>query len=521
MPKQPAVTPTMAQMTAAELHTVHDVLDENGLWIRRLIDAIAQIVWTANADGTTTYFNRRWYEYTGLKIEHSPQSSWQVVIHPNDALVLEKRWQRAVETGDVFECEYRLRNAAGDYRWFIGRTVPLRDNDRIVSWIGSATDIHDLKQAEAARRESEERYRLMVDGARDYAIFMVTPSNEIVYWSAGAERVFGWSATEAVGQSGEIVFTPEDRQREQEEKEIETALREGSASDRRWHMRKDGTRIWVDGVMRRLDDEKTGALRGFAKIARDATEERQAEEQLQRAHNELERRVRERTAELERTNARLRRAIEQRQILEKQILRITEQERTRISQDLHDTVCQELTATALLLKSRAQTMEGQSRVAADTLAEAAEIVNANAGMARALARGLHPMELGTSGLPSALRELGSRQSYDVSCRCHCPRSLRIDPNTGVNLYRIAQEAVTNSMKHAKASEITISLERTKGAIVLTVSDDGQGKRRRGHGLGTLIMQYRAHAIGGTLKVESRQSGGTTVTCRVPFKRYPG
>ena len=106
--------------------------------------------------------------------------------------------------------------------------LPLRDNDCIVSWIGSATDIHDLKQAEAGRRESEERYRLMVDGARDYAIFMMNPSNEIVYWSAGAERVFGWSAAEAVGQSGEIVFTPEDRQREQEEKEIETALQKAA-----------------------------------------------------------------------------------------------------------------------------------------------------------------------------------------------------------------------------------------------------------------------------------------------------
>ena len=518
MPKESDATPTMAPIAAAELGTVHDVLDQNGLWIRRLIDAIPPIVWTNNTEGTTTYFNRRWYEYTGLNFAHSAQSSWQVVIHPDDALVLQKRWQRAVKTGEVLECEYRLRNAAGDYRWFIGRTVPLRDNDRIVSWIGSATDIHDLKQAEAAWKESEERYRLMVDGARDYAILMMNQSNQIVYWSAGSERVFGWSAAEAVGQSGEVIFTPEDRENEVEEKEIERALRYGCASDRRWHLRKDGTRIWVDGMMRRLDDEKTGALRGFAKVARDATQQHEAEEQLRRAHGELEQRVQERTAELERTNAKLLEEIEQRHILEKQILLITEQERARISHDLHDSLCQELAATALLLKSRSKAIENQSKVAADSLAEAAETVSANALMARQLARGLHPMEIGASGLPSALCELCSRMSGDVSCRCECPRSLRMDHDVAVNLYRIAQEAVTNSAKHANATEIIICLQRIKGAIVLTVSDDGRGKRQRGCGLGTLIMKYRAHAIGATLTIDSLKDRGTRVSCRVPRKR---
>ena len=486
--------------------------------LRLLIDAIPQIVWTNNVDGTASYFNRRWYEYTGLNYEQSAGHGWQAVIHPDDVPASRERWQVALETGEVFEYEYRLRNAAGEYRWFIGRNAPLRDNNRMIGLLGSATDIHDLKQAESGRRESEERYRLMVDGARDYAIFMVNPSNEIVYWSAGAERVFGWSAAEVVGESGEIVFTPEDREREQEEKEIETALREGCASDRRWHMRKNGTRIWVDGIMRRLDDEKTGALRGFAKIARDATQQHDAEEQLRRAHDELERRVQERTAELERANAKLRQAMVQRQLLEKQILSITEQERARISQDLHDGVCQDLAGTAFLLKARARAIEGQSRVAADSLAEAADTVNANAQMARHLARGMHPIEIGASGLPSALRQLSSRMSGDVSCRCDCPRFLRIDQNLAINLYRIAQEALTNSMKHAKASEITICLERTDGAILLTVKDDGQGKSRSRRGLGTLMMEYRANAIGGTLRVESTKRRGTSVTCRVPCKR---
>jgi PAS domain S-box-containing protein len=531
--------PQLAETTAVTQGTLHDGrhfivgmaiditenlrdseqrLRESKKSVRDLIDAIPHIVWINNVDGTTSYFNRRWYEYTGLNYEQSAGPGWQAVVHPDDAPASKGRWEGALETGEVFECEYRLRDAAGGYRWFIARNVPLRDNNRIIGWLGSATDIHDLKQAESGERESEERYRLMVDGARDYAIFMVNPSNEIVYWSAGAERVFGWSAAEAVGKSGEIVFTPEDRENKQEEKEIETALRKGCASDRRWHMRKDGTRIWVDGMMRRLDDEKTGALRGFAKIARDATQQHEAEEQLQRAHNELERRVQERTAELERTNTKLRKAMAQQQMLEEQILRITEQERARIGQDLHDGLCQELTGTAFLLKSRARAIERQSRVAADYLVEAADRVNANAQKARDLARGLHPIEMGASGLPSVLRELCSRMSGNVSCRCDCPRFLRIDENVAVNLYRIAQEALTNSIKHAKASNIRICLQRNNGATMLTVNDDGQGKRRAKRGLGTLMMEYRAKTIGATLTVESSKGRGTSVTCRVPRKR---
>ncbi|MBV9009112.1 MAG: PAS domain S-box protein, partial [Verrucomicrobia bacterium] len=422
--------------------------------------------------------------------------------------------------GGTFVRNYRIQRASdGEQRWIRDTGFPIRnDGGEITRIAGVAQDVTGDKEQTAALNVTKERFELLVEEAKEYAMFLLDPSNVITYWSTGAERVFGWSAAEAVGQSGELIFTPEDRAREEEEKEIDVALRNGTAPDQRWHMRKDGTRIWVDGVMRRLDDEKTGALRGFAKIARDATSQREGEEQLRRAHEELERRVQERTAELQGANAKLHQAMEQRQMLEKQILRITEEERARISQDLHDSLCQELTATAFLLKSRAKAIAAQSRVAADSLTEAAETVNANAGLARDLARGFHPMELGASGLPSALRELCSHTNDHISCRCDCPRSLRLDENVAVNLYRIAQEAVTNSIKHAKANEIVISLERTNGELVLTVSDDGEGKRRRGRGLGTHIMQYRARAVGGTLRVESARGRGTSVTCRVPLRR---
>src|SRR5207248_7208649 len=130
-----------------------------------------------------------------------------------------------------------------------------------------------------------------------------------------------------------------------------------------------------------------------------------AEEELRKAHADLERRVRERTAELEKTNAQLRQAMTQRQVLEKEILRITERERARIGQDLHDSLCQELTATAFLLKSEAKRMAAETPDCGNVLDEAAALVNRNAGAAREMARGLHPFELGPSGLPRALREL--------------------------------------------------------------------------------------------------------------------
>jgi PAS domain S-box-containing protein len=136
-------------------------LRDSGESVRRLIDAIPQIVWTNNVDGTARDFNRRWYQYTGLNYEQSAGPGWQAVIHPDDAPVSKERWQEALETGEVFECEYRLRNAAGEYRWFIGRNVPVRDNNRIIGWVGSATDVHDLKMPS---RGGGKRRALSIDG---------------------------------------------------------------------------------------------------------------------------------------------------------------------------------------------------------------------------------------------------------------------------------------------------------------------------------------------------------------------
>jgi PAS domain S-box-containing protein len=128
-------------------------------------------------------------------------------------------------------------------------------------------------------RATEERFRLIVENARDYAILVTDAEDRITDWAPGAEAVFGWTAEEAVGQPSSLIFTPEDLASHVDADEVETARREGVAPNRRWHLRKDGRQVFIDGTVTALRSED-GGLRGFLKIGQDVTERRRTEEAL-------------------------------------------------------------------------------------------------------------------------------------------------------------------------------------------------------------------------------------------------
>lgn len=136
-------------------------------------------------------------------------------------------------------------------------------------------------------RQSEQRLQLLIDSALDYAIFMLDLETRIISWNRGAERLLGWTEEEAIGRSGSLIFTPEDRRSGVPEQEIETARRQGRAADERVHQRKNGERFWASGVLMAVYDDK-GTLCRFAKIIRDETERKKAEEELQLALREAE-----------------------------------------------------------------------------------------------------------------------------------------------------------------------------------------------------------------------------------------
>jgi PAS domain S-box-containing protein len=126
---------------------------------RQMADAMPQIAWTARPDGYTDYFNRRWYEFTGLQPGQGGDASWEAILHPDDVEPCRTAWYAAVRSGTPYEIEYRFRDRrTGDYRWHLGRALPLKDGKgRVVRWFGTCTDIDDQKRTEETLREADRR----------------------------------------------------------------------------------------------------------------------------------------------------------------------------------------------------------------------------------------------------------------------------------------------------------------------------------------------------------------------------
>lgn len=203
--------------------------------------------------------------------------------------------------------------------------------------------------------------------------------------------------------------------------------------------------------------------------------------------------------------------------LEREILQIAERERQRIGRDLHDDLCQQLTGIEFLSHSLASQLQKSSGHGVERAREIAQMVRDAITHTRELAHGLSPMRL---GLQQTLHELAvrTRKLFHVDCRFRCKKAiLSEDDAVNIHLYRIAQESVSNAIKHGKARRIDIELARQGNKLVLAVRDFGGGMpanaQERG-GMGLRVMQYRAGVIGGNLTVEPNPRGGTTVICAV-------
>lgn len=206
--------------------------------------------------------------------------------------------------------------------------------------------------------------------------------------------------------------------------------------------------------------------------------------------------------------------------LEREVLDISEREQRRIGQDLHDGLCQHLTGISLLGRKLQQGLALRSDPGAGEAGRLTELVQDGIEQTRRVTRGLHPVRDEPTGLMLALRELCANVTAlgGPACRFECPDPVPVpDRTVATHLYRIAQEAVQNALRHAGAGAIAVRLVSDADLIALSVADDGVGlpAHRPRRGMGLEIMDYRARSIGARLEVGRGEGGGTTVSCRMP------
>ncbi len=214
--------------------------------------------------------------------------------------------------------------------------------------------------------------------------------------------------------------------------------------------------------------------------------------------------------------------VTERKVLEREILEVSNREQQRIGNDLHDGLGQELTGVALMLRSLSIGIRRSHPAALPQVDEIVALLNQSIHNARTLARGLSPVSLERGGLVPALRTLAARarETYGLSLtiRTRITRPLRVDEGAASHLYRIVQEALSNAMRHGRASRVRIQLSSDDVAIRLSVHDNGRGlpsETQRASGLGLRTMRYRAQVVGGDLLVTNHRLGGTIVRCVCP------
>jgi len=425
---------------------------------------------------------------------------------------------RRIRSGESIDHYETIRRRKDGRLIDVSLTIsPIRNAEGKI--IGVSKIARDITGRKTVERRLAEQARLL--NLTNDAIFICDMTHRITFWNHGAKDLYGYSDEEALGKvTHELLCTEFPQSIGQIRKKLE---RDGHWSGELIHRRKNGSKVVVMSRWS-LDRDKGGKPVSILETNTDITARKRAEVSLQRSKEALELMVDQRTKELRVANSELKSEIERRKGLEGEILSVSDREQQRLGQELHDGLCQHLTAVAFMARSMALRLRTHRVIDAADIDKIAQLVNDAAVDTRNLSRALHRIDVDAAGLIAALEDLADREIWRVPCRLEVKPSFRIeDDAAAAHLYRIAREAVINANKHAQARQIVVRLERVRQEMVLRVIDDGIGfakKLKLQQGLGFHIMNYRAQLMGGRLEVASQQAGGTRVSCYLPHHASP-
>lgn len=430
------------------------------------------------------------------------------------------RAKEVFELGEVFTFEFTCKNG----RIFSVTLAPVKESGYLNVYGYDVTARKHIEReheiAEEAVRRSEELYHNLYNTA-PLAIAVWDSECRITDWNKRAEEMFGWSKDEVIGKNFFSFLIPEDEQPHVDSVVRSLLLGRLPSHTENANLAKNGKRIvceWNNAILRDADGQVVGAI----SMGLDVTDRKKAEDDLLRYRENLEELVDERTAELGKTNERLMEENERRQVLERELLNVSERERRRIGRELHDSLGQQLTGISFMIKMLEGKLKRKSIEESSGLARVGDLIREATEHARQLAKGLHPVDLKAGTLMPCLGELALRTErlFGISCNLIYDGAVEVDSTEAtVHIYRIAQEAITNAIKHGRTKNILIEAVYGEDEHKLIVENDGldfpKEFEKKGTGMGLQIMDHRADIIGGYIDIRKGENGGTRLKCTFP------
>lgn len=482
---------------------------------RTLFDLGPVAIYTCDAAGVIQNYNRRAAELWGRTPKPGDTDErWCgsfKMLRPDGVVMPHEQCPMAdVLSGKVSEVhdgEVQIERPDGSQVTVIVNIRPLKnERGEIVGAINCFVDITERKQAEQTRG----RLAAIVESSDD-AMISKTLDGTITSWNDGAAYLFGYTADEAIGRNITLVIPPELLSEEV------TLLERLRCGERIEHfdtvrMRKDGTRIDVSVAISPIRNA-AGNVIGASKVARDITERKRAERALQEAHDQLESLVALRTAAVRK--------------LSTQMIRSQDEERRRISRELHDSVGQQLAHAKMSLESLRR--PGGTEEEAKALGHVADTLDQCLTETRTISHLLHPPLLDEVGFSSAASWYieGFSERSGIQVNFDMPRTLgRLPGDVELVLFRILQESLTNVHRHARTQSVNVQLQVCDSEVTLEVRDHGKGMPREllerfrtngGGGLGLNSMRERISELGGRFEIQS-DTNGTLVRVAIPLSK---
>jgi len=463
---------------------------------RTLFDLVPVALYTCDAKGLIQEYNQHAVELWGREPKRNHPSEkfcgslkifypdGRPMRHDNCPMARALRGEKLTAA----DLEIVVEQSGGARRNVLVSPTALRNGQgKIIGAINCLHDITVRKRTENALRESEERSRAVIHQSTA-GITGTDLTGRIIFANEKFCSMLGYKERELVGKTIFEITHPGDATESRLLFRRIVTKGEPYQLEKRY-LRKDGSALWVSVSASPLRDAE-GKTQSAVAIIIDISDQKKAQAFLEdRARG-----------------------------LEGEILAISDREQRRIGQDLHDSLCQHLTAIAFMARSVALRLKKHRVIEVEHIEEIAELINDGVTEARTIARGLHPVEMEPPGLVTALAALVKQRHWPVSSRLEADEEISVQDSTvALHLYRIAREAVINANKHARAREIIVRMRRSGKGIELSVIDDGvgiPGNSPAGSGMGFHIMQYRARSIGARLEIKPIKPHGTRVTCYV-------